>query len=64
MTAVLVATCWVPWAMVRLARYRAAHFTFLAAGTLDDFVAEAERKEGATSAELVDALDLDMDLGL
>lgn len=54
----------VPWAMVRLARYRAAHFTFLAAGTLDDFVAEAERKEGATSAELVDALDLDMDLGL
>ena len=54
----------VPWAMVRLARYRADHFTFLAAGSLDDFVAEAERQEGATSAELVDALDLDMDLGL
>lgn len=54
----------VPWAMVRLARYRAAHFTFVASGALDDFVAEAERKEGATGAELLDALDMDLDIGL
>ena len=54
----------VPWAMVRLARYRAAHFTFLASGGVDDFVAEAERKEGATGAELLDALDMDLDIGL
>lgn len=54
----------VPWAMVRIARYRAAHFQVLALGDLDAFVAEAERAEGATSAELVDALDLDVDIGL
>lgn len=54
----------VPWAMVRLARYRAEHFTFLAADDLDALVAEAERTEGATGAELVDALDMDMDIAL
>ena len=54
----------VPWAMVRMARYRAAHFTLLAMGDLDHFVAEAERAEGAAGAELVDALDLDMDISL
>ena len=54
----------VPWAMVRVARYRAAHFQVLALGDLDAFVAEAERAEGATGAELVDALDLDVDLAI
>ena len=54
----------VPWAMVRLARYRAQHFAFLASGSVDEFVAEAERKEGATGAELLDALDMDLDIGL
>ncbi|KAA2285357.1 YjgN family protein [Arenimonas fontis] len=54
----------VPWAMVRIARYRARHWALLAAGDLDSFVAEAQREEGAASAELVDALDLDVDLSL
>lgn len=54
----------VPWAMVRLARYRAAHFELLAMGGLDEFTAEAALAEGAAGAELVDALDLDMDLSL
>ncbi len=54
----------VPWAMVRLARYRAKHFSVLVQGDLDNFIAETERQEGATSAELVDALDLDVDIGL
>lgn len=54
----------VPWAMVRLARYRAKHFSVLVQGDLDSFIAETERQEGATSAELVDALDLDVDIGL
>src|SRR5690606_23823119 len=31
----------VPWAMVRIARYRARHWTLLAAGDLDSFVADA-----------------------
>lgn len=52
----------VPWAMIRLARYRAAHYAVWVQGDLDSFVAEAEQAEGATGAELLDALDLDMDL--
>lgn len=54
----------VPWAMVRLARYRAAHFVLVANGSLDAFVAAAGNERSAASAELVDALDLDMDIGL
>ena len=54
----------VPWAMVRLARYRAKHFVLLASGDLDEFVAEREREEGAAGAELLDALDLDMDVSI
>lgn len=54
----------VPWAMIRIARYRASKFALLAQGDLDDFVAEAERAESATGAELMDALDLDVDLSI
>ncbi|GAB2497503.1 DUF898 family protein [Arenimonas alkanexedens] len=54
----------VPWAMVRIARYRAQHFALLADGNLDHFVAEAERAEDATGAELMDALDMDLDIGI
>jgi uncharacterized membrane protein YjgN (DUF898 family) len=54
----------VPWAMVRLAKYRARHFVLLASGDLDAFVAEREREEGAAGAELLDALDLDMDVSI
>lgn len=52
-----------PWAMVRLARYRAEHFAVLASGSIEDFVAEAGDRHGATGAELVDALDLGADFG-
>ncbi|MFY2763390.1 YjgN family protein [Arenimonas sp. MALMAid1274] len=54
----------VPWAMIRLARYRAAHFAVHLEGGVDQFVAESERNEAATSAELIDALDLDVDLSI
>lgn len=53
----------VPWAMVRLARYRAEHFAVLAEGSLDDFVADADRQHAAAGAELVDALDVGADFG-
>ncbi|WP_052108185.1 YjgN family protein [Aerolutibacter daejeonensis] len=53
-----------PWAMVRLARYRAEHFTLIASGELDEFVAASESRAGAAGAELVDALDAGMDFGL
>ncbi|HEX4855001.1 YjgN family protein [Arenimonas sp.] len=54
----------VPWAMIRIARYRAQHFALLADGELDHFVAEAERAEGAAGSELMDALDMDVDIGI
>jgi uncharacterized membrane protein YjgN (DUF898 family) len=53
----------VPWAMVRLARYRAEHFAVVSQGSLDDFVADADRQHGAAGAELVDALDVGADFG-
>ena len=54
----------VPWAMIRLARYRAEHFTLVATGDLDEFVAASEMSAGATGAELVDALDAGFDFGI
>ena len=54
----------VPWAMIRLARYRAEHFTLVATGDLDEFVAASEMSAGATGAELIDALDAGFDFGI
>lgn len=54
----------VPWAMIRLARYRAAHFAFVANGSLDAFAAGAGDRYGATGQELVDALDVGVDFGI
>jgi uncharacterized membrane protein YjgN (DUF898 family) len=53
----------VPWAMMRLARYRAEHFAVVANGSLEGFVAESSMKTGAAGAELVDALDTGLDFG-
>ena len=54
----------VPWAMVRLARYRAARFSLLVSGDLDDFRAGAEQGRRAVGAELVEALDAGIDFGI
>lgn len=54
----------VPWAMVRLAKYRAANFSMTVAGDLDAFVAASETGAGATGAELVDALDMGVEFGV
>ncbi|MEC5399296.1 YjgN family protein [Uliginosibacterium sp. H1] len=51
-----------PWAVVRLARYRAEHTALLADGGLDDFLAHAEQDVGATGEEAADWLDLDLGL--
>ncbi|MFT3898426.1 MAG: YjgN family protein [Thermomonas sp.] len=53
-----------PWARIRLAKYRAGHFELLASGSIDQFIADQDRQYGARSSELVDALDLGMDIGL
>ena len=54
----------VPWAMVRLARYRAEHFSVITHGSIEDFVADAEGEHGAAGAELLDALDVGADFGV
>jgi uncharacterized membrane protein YjgN (DUF898 family) len=51
-----------PWAMIRMARYRANSFVFISAGSMDEFSAEFETGRDSTGAELADALDLDMDV--
>lgn len=52
----------IPWAMMRMARYRAAHLVLLADGDLDAFTAEATPNVGAAASE-VDGL-FDIDIGL
>lgn len=54
----------VPWAMVRLARYRAEHFTLVATGSIDDFAAGTNSEPTAVGAEMVDALDFGVELGI
>lgn len=54
----------VPWARIRLARYRAEHFSVIARGDLDEFIAASESRAGAAGSELVDALDMGLDIGL
>jgi uncharacterized membrane protein YjgN (DUF898 family) len=54
----------VPWAQVRMLRYRLANTTLIAHGSLDEFVASVEAEQSATGAELADALDLDLDIAL
>lgn len=53
-----------PWAMIRLARYRSQHLLLECEGGLGDFTAAAGGERGATGAEMVDALDLGLDIGL
>lgn len=53
-----------PWAMVRLARYRAAHFAVLASGSLEDFLVDVEDERSSAGVELIDALDIGVDIGL
>jgi uncharacterized membrane protein YjgN (DUF898 family) len=51
----------IPWAMIRLARYRASRLTLLSAGNLDTFTAASAKEESAAGSE-VDAL-FDIDIG-
>jgi uncharacterized membrane protein YjgN (DUF898 family) len=50
----------IPWAMVRMARYRASRLVLLASGDLDSFVAVASAEEGATGAEMDVLFDVDI----
>jgi uncharacterized membrane protein YjgN (DUF898 family) len=50
----------IPWAMIRMAKYRASQLTLLASGDLDTFVAVASAEEGATGAEMDVLFDVDL----
>ena len=52
----------IPWAKVRLARYRAQTFTVLAGGDLSDFRAESRTDVGAAAAEMDGLFDIDIGL--
>lgn len=54
----------VPWAMVRLARYRAERLVVLANKRLDGFVVDQEAERSAAGAEAVDAFDIGVDIGI
>ncbi len=54
----------IPWTQIRLARYRARHFTMLAAEPLDQFAAATQQKVNALGEELDDVFDLDMAPGI
>ena len=52
----------VPWAAVRLARYRAERLELIAPRDLDTFTAELQRQESALGAEMDNLFDLDIGL--
>ena len=52
----------IPWAKIRLARYRAESLRFLAGGDLDDFRAESRADVDATAAEMDGLFDIDIGL--
>lgn len=49
-----------PWAMVRLARYRAESMTLVPASSLDEFVADQSQEVGAIGEEAAGAFDIDI----
>ncbi len=50
----------IPWAMIRLARYRAECLAFLQAGNLDSFVASAQGDVDAVGSEMDGLFDIDI----
>ena len=52
----------VPWAEIRLARYRAAHIELVTRDDLDSFTAEYQHDESALGAEMDNLFDLDIGL--
>ena len=52
----------IPWASIRMARYRLAHLSLYSSGDLDNFVASAQEKVGAMGEEISDFFDFDFGL--
>ncbi len=52
----------IPWAQIRLARYRAERMTLLASGDLSAFSGRSSGGQSATGAEAADLFDVDLSL--
>jgi uncharacterized membrane protein YjgN (DUF898 family) len=52
----------IPWAKVRVARYRAENLTLNAHGELDEFVAGEQDRVRATGEEIAEVFDVDLGL--
>lgn len=52
----------IPWARVRVARYQVSRLQLIGAGALDRFLAGEVQRQGATGAEMGEALELDLGL--
>ena len=50
----------IPWASIRMARYKLDNLKLLAAGELDGFIAAEEEKVGAVGEEISDFFDFDV----
>ena len=50
----------IPWAMIRMARYRASRLTLLAHGDLGGFTAEERPERDATGSELSHFFDVEI----
>ncbi len=48
-----------PWAKIRMARYRLENLKLLAAGNLDEFVADEQEEISAAGEEIADFFDFD-----
>jgi uncharacterized membrane protein YjgN (DUF898 family) len=52
----------IPWAAVRVARYRASVLVLESSGDLDSFVAEIGQQVAATGEEMGEFFDVDLSL--
>ena len=52
----------IPWASIRMSRYRLAHLCLYSSGELDKFVASEQEKVGAVGEEIIGFFDFDVGL--
>lgn len=57
---VLTLGLYLPFAQVRMAKYKAAHIKFLARGPIDDFVATEQHQVSALGEEMGEVFDFDI----
>ena len=59
---VLTLGIFIPWAQVRMAKYRFERLALEVHGTLDEFIAGESAASGATGEEISDMFDVDLGL--